>query len=91
MARSSHPPKVRGKWGALVIGLLSLFAAESFMMLAVSPLMKIDPGFIVLAGLFTLPLWATLLTLAYTVDQRGRYLSGLLAVGLGSTALLLIL
>lgn len=59
--------------------IVCLVAAEAFGMLAVSPLAARDKGWIVLAGLGVLPLWAALLALVYTANRRYRAL-GILAV-----------
>ncbi|YCM44685.1 hypothetical protein V2O64_01445 [Verrucomicrobiaceae bacterium 227] len=72
-------PAVRKTLAALFTGFVTLIAAECLTMVIVSPLMVQNRGWIVFAGLLALPLWGVLLTFAYTVDKRPRFLLALIA------------
>lgn len=69
--------------------LVTLVAAESIGMLAVSPFIGRDKGYIVFAGLAILPFWAVLLTLVYTADRSYRALAVLASAAAVSTFILL--
>ncbi|MGJ8657420.1 MAG: hypothetical protein ACSHX6_13305 [Akkermansiaceae bacterium] len=68
--------------------LVTLIAAEAIGMLAVSPFMENQKASIVFAGILVLPLWATMLTLVYTADKRGRALIILFSASVISTIIL---
>lgn len=90
MARASGKPGFKGMAFHPLAVILTLLAAEAIGMLAVAPLMKWDKGYVALAGLGVLPLWATLLTLVYTADRRYRALLILAILTAVCVALLLL-
>lgn len=88
MAAAGRDRPGRGVGFHLLAVPLTLVAAEAIGMVCVAPLVPLDEGWIVLAGLAVLPLWASLLALVHTADRRWRAL-GVLALVTVVSALLL--
>lgn len=75
------------KW-PLIVG--TLIAAEVITILCMRPMMGINTGFLVIAGLSVLPIWASLLSLIDTVNHRGPFLLLLLLITIAAAVVLFV-
>lgn len=58
------------KW-LLIVG--ALIAAEMITILCMRPMLGMNTGFLVIAGLSVLPIWVSLLSLINTFNHRGPF------------------
>ncbi|MBK1832004.1 hypothetical protein JIN77_14805 [Verrucomicrobiaceae bacterium R5-34] len=90
MARPNKKLSFKGVAFHSLVVVITLIAAEAIGMLIVLPLMKKDPGYIVIAGLGVLPIWGSLLAIVYTADKRVRAILALVTLTIISGLILAI-